>query len=121
MSDAREIIAGVLCEGRAVDNWLAQPSDYDAADAILSAMPDIVRGMVKPLEWDNRTAQCGTALYRVHIGYGLMNGHYALTCNGNQLSTHPSEQDAKAAANAHNAERVLGALGLDIKNDTDDR
>lgn len=48
MTELREKLAGVICADRAVDNWQAMPWDYDLADTIIAALPD----MVLPLEWE---------------------------------------------------------------------
>lgn len=65
---------------------------------------------VKPLEWEGRKTTGGIAQYRIHIGYGLMNGIYALTLNESTIGEYSSEQAAKAAAQSDYERRILSSL-----------
>ncbi len=117
MSDAREKLIEILDAER---KW---PDAPETADAILSAMPDIVRGMVKPLEWVGGLAETPFGAYYVTEegddawSFSCVEYPYAEKSE----AEFESEQSAMAAANAHNAAQVLTSLGLGIENDTDDR
>ena len=82
----------------------------DYASAVAAALPD----MVQPMVWINRQSESGLLNYRIHIGYGLMNGIFELTCNGSTVGEFGSEQDAMDFAQAHHRARIMAALGLTL-------
>lgn len=105
----RDQLAKTIMSNRAVDNWAEPlPSDFDLADAIIAALPD----MVQPLVFENRQSNDGLLNYRIHIGYGLMNGIFALTCNGSTIGEFGSEAEAEKFADTHNRNRILSAFGI---------
>ncbi len=67
-------------------------------------------GAVKPLEWDGRRTTGVMFQYRIHVGYGLSDGFFALTLSGSTIGEYSSEEDAKAAADADYERRILSAL-----------
>lgn len=79
-------------------------TDRDYAKAIVEKLPD----MINPLEWEGRKSDH----YRVHIGYGLMNGVFALTYCGSTVGEFGSEEAAKAAAEAHHCAAIMSAFGV---------
>jgi len=91
-----------------------------AADAILAAMPEIIKGMVKPLEWG---CDPGTNAYQTAISIA---GQYVKENRCGQWMIWPpqsvdgeqpiaisyDEPIVDAAASAHNAAQVLKALSM---------
>jgi len=71
---------------------------------------DLAAPKVKPLVWEDRKTVGEMMQYRVHIGYGLMNGVFALTLSGSTIGEFSSEEAAKAAAQADYERRILDAL-----------
>lgn len=65
---------------------------------------------VKPLVWDGRQSNNGLLNYRIHIGYGMMNGLFALTCNGSTIGEYHLEEQARISADDHHEMRVLSCL-----------
>ena len=78
------------------------------ADAILAAMPDIIRAMVVPLVWEkvNRHHYAGDyVLIKFKNGYLVDFKDRAIVCE-------VSIEEAKAAANTHNAAQFMKGLGI---------
>ena len=89
------------------------PEDYDAgfqaADAIIAALPD----MVGPLVWVESeffksSSSGGYLLQHEHDASGA--GFWAFGFSGTLISDHKTRASAIAAANAHNAAAVVSAL-----------
>ena len=143
LDDLRHKLADVICSDRAVDNWQATPSDYDLADAIIAALP----GLVKSLEWgevqwepdefgspawgeftDNLTSMSKCECYAI---YRFEAGKFMWTQGDHdnmRFSTyrpifdrdwvpgipwHPTEESAQSAANAHYTAQIMAAFGID--------
>jgi len=89
------------------------PEDYDAgfqaADAIIAALPDILPDMVPPLVWDGWDG--GLTCAHTSRGQYILGSDLRLSLP-NQLSLrrYETEASAIAAANAHNAAAVGAAL-----------
>lgn len=111
----RDKIAEVIMANRAVDNWQGPtPADFDAADAIVAALP----GMVPELVWEGFYS--GPYKIEVHEG-GIIDLWFcgcAIKEDGeNELLrsgylTLVSMDDLKAAANTHHAAQVMAAFGV---------
>ncbi|MAM60819.1 hypothetical protein [Maritimibacter sp. UBA3975] len=91
------------------------PDDVNEANWIIDRMTAEIERLraapkVKPLEWDGRGTTGVMLQYRIHIGYGLMNGVFALTLSGSTIGEFDSEEAAKAAAQADYERRILSAL-----------
>jgi len=111
MSDLREKLADVICSNRAVDNWQATPSDYDLADAIIGDLPD----MVQPLVWYNAGPEIQSqSLIHFYRVYANSAGGYTLDDN-EAYSAHRSQDEAKAAAQAHHVAQIMAALGMGVE------
>ena len=119
MSNAREKISEII----------ADHHDYhgvdceETADAIITALPEIVAGMVEPLVWDQLSGssfRCqvqGSYNIRVET-YG--SGWHVLWSAPGITDTlvdgrFESHEQAKAAAQAHHTAQIMGALGLEPK------
>jgi hypothetical protein len=115
----RDKIAEVIMANRAVDNWQGpRPADFDAADAIIEALPC----MIEPLVWKQGETLHET--YVVHLDgrryrvewefYGWASTYYV----SGQLQPvdlgqrHLTLESAEAAANAHHAAQVMAAFGV---------
>jgi len=118
MDKAREMIAGII-KGPlkwTLDGMESDPPPPDeAADAILAALPEIIKGMLQPLEWveseNYKMRQCGK--YIIQNEYDAEgNSTWAFGVSGILVSDHKTLVCAIEAANAHNAAQVLKALGM---------
>lgn len=106
MSNAlREKLAEVICIDRAVDNWQAMPSDYDLADAIIAALP----GMVKPLVWVRHPIGWNCEGFMIDArnprAIYMMRGLHG-------KPRFDSVPDAKSAAQRHHVAQIMKALGI---------
>jgi len=110
MSDMRDNLIGMMAE------YLPHPSDdeyADAADAILAALPD----MVKPLVWrGEHYAYCTLPFCQYQIreaecGFYVQADGYASACIASELE---SVEAAKAAAQAHYVAAIMQAFGVVI-------
>ena len=122
MSELREKMAGVICADRAVDNWQAMPSDYDLADAIIAALPD----MVEPLEWECTDWSAGDGIkgeddcewtaeiwpMTSYIISWFGGGRFEINTPLDEKLTATSLEAAKAAAQAHYIAAILSACGV---------
>lgn len=118
MSDLADKIAQVICEDRAVDNWQTCPSDYDLAQAIIDALP----GLVKPLEWGEEGTWGSQPSYHADSAFGwLMLVDHTQHGNGFRVyppweepeEKHPTLEAAIAAAQADYTRRILAAFGVE--------
>jgi hypothetical protein len=85
-------------------NGFAQGEARSAADAILAALPD----MIKPLVWDDEQKEFENDLYRV---FDFTNGFY-LEYNGSGVASKLSFLELMAAANAHHRAAIMAAFDL---------
>jgi hypothetical protein len=120
---ARETIAaliGVECEASVYGGITGT---YDAADAILAALPSIIADMVGPLEFNRADlsawgeyALTGLGEYRMYWEYGTGPNNedvfYRMEYNGVSLHSSWDEEAAVEAANAHNRAAILKSLGM---------
>lgn len=121
----REKLADLVLEG--IDNVHDMDVTHDAyawsaADAILAALPEIVAGMVKPLEWVHRSD-----IPYLHNALGADGwwrnirescGRFILEANpitGTSEQVFQTIESAKAAANAHHTAKIMKALDLEPK------
>ena len=121
MTDLREKLADVICSNRAVDNWQATPSDYDLADAIIAALPD----MVQPLVWEDFEGRGAKAKAWGKANYLITkwsDGRFELVesypgYQGDNLAGGFCDtlEDAKAAAQAHHVAQIMAALGMGVE------
>jgi hypothetical protein len=111
--NARELIANVLDRER---KW---PDAPETADAILSALPEIVQSMVNPLVWcpsDDKAEfyEYSTAdnhSYEYEVGECDFGWFFVEHILGYECSDHFGTPDAaKAAANAHHRAQVMSAI-----------
>lgn len=114
MTDVRETIAAVLSGA-----YESPQSHHDmTADAILAALPEIIAGMVEPLEWEETTS--GTSRFpawksgQYFIVNSLNTGFFIM---GKQKYNGLS--DAIDAANAHNVATILKELGMKGEDDVE--
>jgi len=108
MSDLRENLADIL---------EANPNDYDAADAIIAALPD----MVQPLMWlggggrhhagDYVIEDVSTPRREVRR---LLRASFGTTYIADFVGTRPMEA-AKAAAQAHYVAQIMQAFGMEVE------
>jgi len=105
MDDLRDKIAAFLDDAR--NEGL---SDQAIADAIIAALPTLV----KPLVWDRGIVDCARlAQGGKYVACSTTpHGSWAWWLDGDSESreVHNSEEAAKAAANAHNAAAVVAAI-----------
>ena len=105
MDDLRDKIAAFLDDAR--NEGL---SDQAIADAIIAALPTLV----KPLVWDRGIVDCARlAQGGKYVACSTTpHGSWAGWLGGDSESreVHNSEEAAKAAANAHNAAAVVAAF-----------
>ena len=111
MNNLREKLAETIMGDRAVDNWgNPLPCDYDLADAIIAALPD----MVVPLVWIESGSDSfmhdadfvdATQTYQIQEGIFW----YAAEVHGTPCG---SNEAAKAAAQAHHRATILAAFGV---------
>jgi len=133
LDDLRQTLADVICSDRAVDNWQATPSDYDLADAIIAALP----GLVKPLEWEDHPKDAPVISQAFVQGGGYFicddtddfTGAYLefVSCDNVKWWQHVRstsvelqggfhDEDVtplKAAAQAHHVAQIMAAFGID--------
>ena len=121
MTDAREKLLDIL---------EANPNDYHAADAILTALPEIVRAMVKPLVWGERIQKMKPIYFITNSTCGKyqvkewIDGSGRVICFDTPFGK-PARIEAprsaggpeplKAAAQDHHAAQIMTALGLEVK------
>ena len=106
LDDLRQTLADIICSDRAVDNWQATPSDYELADAIIAALP----GLVKPLVWVRHPI--GWNCEGFMIDARNFNAIYMMR----GLHGKPrfdTVEEAKAAAQRHHVAQVMAAFGID--------
>ncbi|MFG6573169.1 hypothetical protein ACGYLO_16370 [Sulfitobacter sp. 1A13353] len=106
LDDLRQKLADVICSDRAVDNWQAMPSDYDLADAIITALP----GLVKPLEWEVDRNRIRSGNYAI---FEFVSGFYLEADGEGVANPFPSLKVAKDVAQAHHTAQIMAALGID--------
>lgn len=111
MSEARNMIAGVL---RSATH--SRPDDLDIdfwqADAILTAIPDIVGSLVKPLDWrplyhGGSIASTSFGDYKIELD---RDNDFIFSVAGTTYWFWPNELEAKAAAQKNYERRILSAL-----------
>ncbi len=113
MSDsmsARELIAGII--GPHAWGAIYPENRLKAADAILAAMPEIVRGMVVPLVWRD-----SYGVWRAETPFGdykVCGRILSLPLPMNPQQVHADEDAAKAAANAHHEAQIMAGLGIKV-------
>ena len=113
MTDLREKLAETLMGDRAVDNWgNPLPCDYDLADAIIAALPD----MVVPLVWDQIDAVTFGATSVLGFTYTVwaIDGFGYVKFPGTPCGERFAGgiEAAKAAAQAHHVATSLSAFGV---------
>ncbi len=108
MTDARDKLLDIL---------EANPNDYHAADAILTALPEIVRAMVKPLDMPERR----NGYWGHKGGYQIahtMDDKFRVRLNGRVIFRNiKGFAAAIAKANDHHAAHIIAALGLEVSGD----
>ena len=106
MTDLRDKIAAVIADTLGEEH----PMDEHVADAIVAALPTLV----KPLVWDRGIVDCARlAQGGKYVACSTTpHGSWAWWLDGDSESreVHNSEEAAKAAANAHNAAAVVAAI-----------
>lgn len=132
MTDAKEALEEIALE--AMENAM----DVDVglnelaaavAPAILAAMPEILKGMVKPLEFIGVEADCFVHCESMGYSYELivfdtleMPHHYTwqgeakigMKTTALDAGSRPSFADVVEAANAHRVATILSALGVTV-------
>ena len=117
--NARDKIAEIVRDNMSRD---PDTDDYrDAADAILSALPDMIPDLVWGPEDMNGGFYCGfslaagfSAYYDIQqSNYGLAEVRYGILCHeyGDEVVWKGPKAEAKAAANAHNKAQFAKAMG----------
>ena len=121
--NARELIAKVIWEEvREVEDqcdieWNEMDGNhlhFVAADAILAAMPGIIRAMVVPLAWDGNFAKTPFGYYWTNE-FGAWGLHEPSGCHYTPEGAHgkcETEDLAKDAASGHYAAQIMKGLGL---------
>ena len=109
MSDMREVLAETIMGDRAVDNCgNPLPCDYELADAIIAALPS----MVKPLVWyDTTLGQTSQGRLHWYKVYENSRGTYTLD-DGEAVQECSSVSDAYIAAQKHYIAMLLEPFGL---------
>jgi hypothetical protein len=109
MTTARDKIAEIIREA-VFGPWFSEVSgEYDAADAILAALPD----MIAPLVWveSGLFKKIVSGMYVVQYEYNSVGLGVWTMGLGNYLeSDHKTENEAKAAANAHHRATIMAAF-----------
>ena len=114
--NARDMIGRLV-----VGNNMGWRPNGDITNAILAAMPELIQSMVVPLVWEGDDGE-----WIAKSGYG----HYEISCNAKRVEFligygslsmvslwrddnlgHDIEE-AKAAANTHNAAQIMKGLGI---------
>jgi len=124
MDKAREAIGNILYDHQKYNDGHVG----DTADAILAALPEIIKGMVKPLEWEHVDGNYPKWISRYYPVWGGMFqaridkskprsfGRFPLFINGVwDGKKHQTLKSAMASAqnNYHNrATNILKALGM---------
>ena len=117
MNDLREKLAEVICEDRAVDNMFALPCDYDLADAIIAALP----GMVKPLEFGPQCSWVGQPAWYADTEFGpymivdhsIHGNSFVLEGPGVCVTGIASRDEAITIANDQYRAAIMAALGVE--------
>tara|TARA_R110000851_G_scaffold308778_1_gene467854 strand:- start:2365 stop:2700 length:336 start_codon:yes stop_codon:yes gene_type:complete len=110
--NARELIRGAI-----VGTSYSGGADWefdDMADAILAAMPDIIRAMVVPLVWEEVLESGG---FHNSGNYSVYHGRTKCSLvvvgeDGISITCGASIAEAMTAANAHHAAQIMTGLGL---------
>lgn len=120
MDKAREMIEDAIWEVTdegTFDHSVNSNTQVGAiTEAILGALPEVIKGMVKPLEWET----ANETMYWCHTAYGRYSvfetfegeGYVGLpgSCGAFQIAGGLTA--AIEAANAHNVAQVLKALSM---------
>lgn len=120
MTDAREEIRDIICDHVDIGH---SPSPYvagvtEAADAILSALPSIVREMIPDLEWgfDKGVYYAGSVFGEYNYTKVNMNidDGFLLFLSDVEVSSENYVFDAIARrkANEHHKQQILKAMGM---------
>lgn len=111
MNDLREQLAETIMANRAVDNWgNPLPSDYDLADTLTKALPDMVQPLVwvrHPIGWN-----CTGFMIDTRTGFYVMRGLYG-------KPRFDTLEAAQAACNAHHVATIMQAFGVQKENEDD--
>ena len=106
---AREVIAEIVStetNARLVQDEIDILNGHEVADAILAALP----GMVKPLVWSN-----SYGVWRAETPFGeykVMGRVLTLPLPMNPQQVHNGVDSSKAAAQAHYVAQIMSALGV---------
>lgn len=104
----RDRIADII-EKFVIDEGGGYFGRYEAADAIIAALPDMIAPLVWSLvgDWDFKAGQYSVWYATETPETGEV---WMLEFAGVTLSHHSSEKTAKAAANAHNRAAIIAAF-----------
>ncbi len=123
MTDAREKIAEIIERTINVEAHTYEVDALDSADAILSALPSIVREMTKPLEWVEKEvrgpatpgfwieARSPFGMFEVHEFKGR-DGAFLETPFERRMEEVETVSGAISRANYENCEAILKAMGM---------
>lgn len=110
-TNSRELIADII--GPYAWGAIYPENRLKAADAILAAMPEIVRAMVVPLVWLDADFEQDADYVDSTFICQIQEGNFWY---GAEVSAHMcgTNEEAKAAANAHHVAQIMEGLGITV-------